>query len=73
MLLWSNKVLVSLFLSSTLYNQARNRLFNELLMIDQINIIDTQCLLLGSETIHDTLNKKIVLVHNYIRESSRFD
>ena len=58
------------FFLCTLYNQARNRLCtcNELLKIDQIKIIDKHCLLLGNEIL--TIN---VLVHNYIRDSSRFD
>ena len=39
MLLWSIRKLVSFFFSCPLYNQAKNRLFNELLKIDQINIL----------------------------------
>ena len=46
------------------YNQARNRLFNELLKIDQINIIDTHFLLWGNEALPESLNKIIfALVH----------
>ena len=59
---------------SIIYKQARNRLFNELLKIDQINIIDTHFLLWGNEALPESLNKIIFAhVHNYIRDSSRFN
>ena len=41
----------------TLSKQARNRLYNELLKIDQINIIDNHCLLWGNEILPESLNK----------------
>ena len=62
------------FFSCPLYKQARNRLFNELLKIDQTNIIDTHLLLWGNEALPESLNKIIFAhVHNYIRDSSRFN
>ena len=38
-------------------------------MIDQTNINDTQCLLLGSETIPDTLNKQKLFLYTTILEN----
>ena len=62
------------FFSCPLYKQARNRLFNELLKIDQTNIIDTHLLLWGNEALPESLNKIIFAhVHYYIRDSSRFN
>ena len=61
--------------SYTLYNQESNHLFNELLKIDQIYIIDNYCLLLGKEILPESRNtkKKLALVQNYVRDSSRFN
>ena len=46
------------FFSCNLYKQARNRLLNELLKIDQIDIFDNHCLLRGNEILPEFLNKK---------------
>ena len=54
--------------------QARNRLFKEVLKINQINIIDTHFFLCGNDTLPESVNKIIfALVHNYIRDSNRFN
>ena len=61
------------FFSCKLYNYARINLLNELLQIQEIQIIDTNCLLWGIDTLSDELNRKIFSsVHNYIRDSRRF-
>ena len=54
--------------SCTLYNQERNRLFNELLKKDQIDIIDNYCLFLGKEILPESRNKKILLLYTTMSE-----
>ena len=61
------------FFECSRYTRARNSLFDELLVLDNVNVVDTHLLLWGNELFSDDINFQIfTAVHKFIKNSKRF-
>ena len=72
--MWANEDVYNFFFACKKYSKARNNMFNQLFMLDLVNI-DKNFLLCGYMYVHLPLQTNINIfstVHQFIEESTRF-